>query len=88
MNVTPKKFANAAALGMVLIWLLCAALVVMAPKAASYISGAMMHLDMSHWEWDLSLDKLVVGMFAWALITWLVVWLTSTIYLRWLGESK
>ncbi|MFL0802738.1 MAG: hypothetical protein K6L81_03410 [Agarilytica sp.] len=87
MNVIPIKFASAAALSTALIWLLCSVLVLIAPGAINYISGAMMHLEMSHWVWDLSVSKLVVGMLAWALMTWLVVWLTTTIYLRWLGET-
>lgn len=89
MHMNNIKLASAAALCVAVIWLLCSMAVFYAPSGVQYISGAMMHVDLSSWAWDMRLDRFVIGLFAWSALSWVVVWGTATVYQRLLrGDTQ
>ena len=87
MRINPIKLATATSSFVGIVWLLCSVAVVVAPNTLRYISGAMVHLDLSQWAWDMRLDTFFVGLFAWTVLSWVTVWGIVTVYQRLLGGS-
>jgi hypothetical protein len=61
MNINSIKIATVTAGYVAAVWVLCSIAVVIAPDTLRYISGAMMHLDLSQWDWEMGMDTFVVG---------------------------
>tara|TARA_B100000745_G_scaffold300562_1_gene255305 strand:- start:6801 stop:7073 length:273 start_codon:yes stop_codon:yes gene_type:complete len=87
MRINAMKLATATSSFVGIVWLLCSVAVAVAPDALRYISGAMVHLDLSQWAWDMGLDTFFVGLLAWTVLSWVTVWGIVTVYQRLLGGS-
>lgn len=87
MRINSVKLATVTAVYVAAVWVLCSVAIVVAPNALRTISGAMVHLDLSQWSWDMGLDTFVVGLLAWTLFSWVTVWSIVTVYQRLLGGS-
>ncbi|GAB1259681.1 DUF5676 family membrane protein [Teredinibacter haidensis] len=87
MRINSVKLATVTAVYVAAVWVLCSVAIVVAPNALRTISGAMVHLDLSQWSWDMALDTFVVGLLAWTLFSWVTVWSIVTVYQRLLGGS-
>ena len=85
MEINKTKLATATAMCVAGVWVLCSVAVFVSPEGLRYLSGAMVHLDLSQWVWDMRMDKFVVGLLAWSIFSWVVVWCTATVYQRLLG---
>lgn len=88
MQIHKTRLAAATALCVAGVWILCSAAVFFSPEGLRYLSGAMFHLDLSNWVWDMRMDKFVVGLLAWSIFSWVVVWCIATIYQRLLGGNS
>ena len=80
MNINSIKIATVTAGYVAAVWVLCSIAVVIAPDTLRYISGAMMHLDLSQWDWEMGMDTFVVGLLAWSFFSWVTVWCIVTLY--------
>ena len=88
MSINKTKLATATALCVAGTWILCSVAVVVVPESVRFLSGAMVHLDLSHWVWDMRLGKFVAGLLAWSIFSWVVVWSIATVYQRLPGGAS
>lgn len=79
MNIDAKKFGLASAGAFALLWLLCSLVVWGLPALSMDMSGHMLHSDLSHMRWSLSLTGVLLGGLIWSstagLTGWLIAWL-------------
>lgn len=82
----PAKLGLAATIVVAVSWIICSALVVMAPGPMMLMSGQMMHADLQGIAWTMQWSGFLIGMAAWSVIAGLVVLVAAMIYNRLVGE--
>lgn len=78
MKLDANRMFAATALSVAIVWLVCAALVGLAPGGMMSMSGSMMHTDFHDMSWSLSLAGAIAGLFAWSLSAGILAWLIVT----------
>lgn len=68
-----------------LLWILCTVIVMVFPQQLMQLSGAMMHMDPSQWQWTLNLEGAVIGLLAWGFIGGVTTWFIATTYNHLIG---
>tara|TARA_R110000822_G_scaffold187752_29_gene326987 strand:+ start:11925 stop:12182 length:258 start_codon:yes stop_codon:yes gene_type:complete len=82
MNINTTKLAIATGLTFSLLWILCIVVVMLFPQQLMHLSGAMMHMDSSQWQWAMNIEGAVIGLLAWGFIGGATAWLIATTYNR------
>lgn len=82
MQLNPIKIGLAAAISFSLLWLLCSALVMLAPTMMLSLSGDMMHMNLAGMGWHLTLPGVLTGVLGWFVLAGLGGWLLAAIYNR------
>lgn len=88
MTINAKRLASSTALCVAVFWVLCSIGFFMAPEAMRYATGAMLHLDLTYWIWDLRFETFVVGLLGWSISSWVTMWSIVTVYQRLLGGAS
>lgn len=79
--------ANAAAVTVIILWIVCSALVAGLPAMMLDMSGHMLHVDMQAVGWALTPVGFVVGLVIWAVSAWVTGWLIAYFYNRFNREA-
>ena len=85
-TLRPIRLANAAAIAAAALWTVCTALVVLAPGPARWVTGQMLHADLSGMDWSLTFGGFVAGLVAWSVLAWVVAVAIGAVY-RALGTA-
>lgn len=88
MKLNANKFALAAAISFVLLWILCSLIVALMPHQSMHVTGAMQHSDMMTWQWDTHWFGLLLGLVVGSLAAAISTWLFATIYNRLLEGGR
>ncbi|MFT4977863.1 MAG: hypothetical protein ACI8S6_003770 [Myxococcota bacterium] len=67
---SPVRLGNTSALTAAILWLLCSALVAVAPEQAMQATGPMIHTDLTGMSFELTLRGVFVGLLAWSASAW------------------
>ncbi len=82
MKLDALKLGLATAITVAIIWLACSLLVMLMPSMMLSLSGDMLHMQLSHMGWHLTLLGVVKGLIAWSISAGFTGWLLATIYNR------
>ena len=80
MRINPTKFALAGVITAAVFWVLCSVLVFILPNMMMNMSGHMIHANLSHMNWTLSLTGFVIGLISWSIIAGLFGWILAYLY--------
>jgi hypothetical protein len=80
MKLNASKLFFAVSLAVAIVWLICVALVGLAPGGMMTMSGHMMHSDFNGMSWTLNMTGIVAGLLIWSLSAGALAWLAATIY--------
>lgn len=79
-TLRPIRLANASAIAAAVLWTVCAALVVLAPGPAMWVTGQMLHADLSAMDWSLTFGSYFVGLVGWIVLAWVVAAAIGGVY--------
>lgn len=80
--INSAKLSLAAAIATALLWGVCSALVAIAPEPAMTVTGHMLHLDTTNWQWSMTWGGFFTGLIGWVVSAALFVWITAALYNR------
>lgn len=80
MKCDANKLFLATAGAFAIIWIICSALVAIAPGQMLGMSGHMIHADIGALSWTLTLGGFVFGLILWSAWAGATAWLIGTIY--------
>lgn len=80
LNANKLSFATAAVFGF--LWIVCSALVALAPDMMLVATGYMVHAEFETFRWTLTWPGVIGGLVLWALVPGITVWLVAAIYNR------
>lgn len=80
MKINSSKMGFSCAIAFSVAWVLCSLMVVMMPNIMLFITGGMVHVDLSSLEWEMKLSTVVIGLIGWSLSAGCLGWLISTLY--------
>lgn len=86
MKLNPNRLFVAVALAIAIAWLICTALVGIAPGGMMSLSGHMMHTNFHGMAWSMNPAGIVAGLFVWSLSGGALAWLIATLY-NYFGRS-
>lgn len=88
MKLDANRLFVAVALAVALAWLVCTALVGVAPGGMMTLSGNMMHTNLQGMGmgWSMNPGGIIAGLFVWSLSAGALAWVTATIY-NYLGRG-
>ncbi len=85
MKIDVTRFAIAWAAAIAVLWLLCSLLVWLLPTMMTNMTGHMLHIDMTAWQWQLSVVGVLIGLVLWFFSAAVAGALIAAIYNR-LGQ--
>ena len=80
MKLDSTKFSMAAAIAVAVLWVICSAFVMLTPDFMMYMTGHMMHADLSTMDWMLTVNGFFLGLVAWVFCAWITAFLIAYIY--------
>ena len=87
MKLDANRLFVATAAAIALAWLVCTALVGIAPGGMMSLSGHMMHTNFHGMAWSMNPGGIIAGLFVWSLSGGALAWLVAAIY-NYLGRDK
>ena len=85
MRLDPKAFGLAAGIAAVVLFVICALAVALAPDATTALAGFLIHADLSVFTRTLTWGSFVGGLLGWGLGTALVFSFVAALYNRLVG---
>lgn len=82
MSLNNNALAMASAVTVAILWMVCSALVALLPGPAMVMTGHLLHIDLSGFEWSISIYGFVTALVCWAAIGGATGWLVATLYNR------
>lgn len=82
MKLNANTFGMAAALTVVILWIVCSIIVVFMPDMSMTMSGYMMHTNFSGMQWDMHITGFVAGLVIWSAFAYVFGCLLAVIYNR------
>jgi hypothetical protein len=82
MRLDPKAFGLAAGLAAVVLFVICAIAVALAPDATMAMGEVLAHADLSVFTRMLTRGNFIGGLIGWGVGTALVFWFTAALYNR------
>ncbi|KCZ50100.1 MULTISPECIES: DUF5676 family membrane protein [unclassified Hyphomonas] len=86
MKLNPNRLFVAVAIAIAVAWLICTALVGIAPSGMMSLSGHMMHTNLHGMAWSMNPTGIIAGLFVWSLSGGALAWLIATLY-NYFGRS-
>lgn len=87
MRLDAKKLALTLGITTLGAWILCSAVVAIAPAMTMTITEHMFHLSDGAFTWNLTLQGVLIGAFFWSVLVGLFTWAAAGIYNAMLGEA-
>lgn len=82
MTIQPGKCAIALAVSVALLWIICSALVWLTPAMMMSMTESMLHAELAHVNWKMSLSGVVAGLVIWTFFAAVMGGLFAGIYNR------
>jgi len=82
MKLLTNKLIIATAFAFSILWIICSAIVALAPTPSMMLTGTMFHADLSSMAWTLTWGGFIIGLIAWAAVGGLSAWLIAFFYNR------
>lgn len=86
MKLDANRLFVAVTISVAIAWIICVALVGVAPGGMMSMTGYMMHSDFQGMSWSIHATGIVAGLFSWSLSAGALAWLAATIY-NYLGRN-
>ena len=80
MKINSLNFGLAGAITVAVVWIVCSLLVWVMPGPMMSMTGAMVHMDMTKFGWELSPLGVFGGLIVWSLFAGIFAWLLAAIY--------
>jgi hypothetical protein len=85
MRLDPKAFGLAAGVAALVLFVICAIAVALAPEATTALAGFLIHTDLVGFTRTLTWGNFVGGLLGWGVGTALVFWFAAALYNRMSG---
>jgi len=82
MTLSANKLFLATIVVFAFLWLICSALVAVAPDMMRTMTGYMVHSELETFRWSLTGTGIFGGLVLWSLIPGIIVWLIAAAYNR------
>ena len=82
MTLNANKLFLATAAVFALLWIICSALVGLAPGMMLTATGYMVHAELETFRWSLTGAGFIGGLLLWSLVPGITVWLVAAAYNR------
>lgn len=80
MKIQSMKMGVACALVFAALWVVCSFLVWLSPASMAAVSSHMLHLDVTHFSFTLTLTGILIGLVSWSLVAGLAGLLIAATY--------
>lgn len=80
MKLNTNRFAMATAISFSVLWVICSALVALAPKSSAYLTNIMLHAKIPAPFWILTWEGFFIGLITWSIVGGITAWLITFVY--------
>lgn len=80
MELNANKFGFSMAVSASLVWIICSALVILAPATLLSLSSHMVHMDIRSLGWSITYSGFLSGLVGWGVVSGVLGWLMAKIY--------
>ena len=88
MKLQPRAFGLAAGAAAVVLFVMCAVVVAIAPGSTTAFASYLIHMDLSGMTRTLTLGSFVGGLMSWFVGTTLTFWFVASVYNRLEGAAR
>jgi hypothetical protein len=80
MNIDANKLFVATVSIVAMVWIFCAALVILLPSGMMTMTGHMIHGNLQGMAWSMNATGFFVGLIIWSALAGVIVWLIAILY--------
>lgn len=87
MELDTTRLAFGVGLAALAVWVLCSALIAIAPQLSMTATEHLFHLPAGTFDWNLTWAGFFVGAITWPVVVFLFTWLAAALYNGLVGET-